>query len=272
MNNPNSPFNKLKKYLDMRWSKEDYPGGNKRFQLALLGKDIAGYLCLPVLTVVAVKTCDSKSASSRRSNVAVNRIADMPENEHKSQIVEFRDASAGPNSTFARKSPGTLVKVKLLNVVETFSAAPVHVQVTDLGLGRSLLGATLIGDASPDTNFERINIAFRFARDPNKASIAASISARALSFDGTLGVQARRKEGFIARSVVASSSLPPQGSQSQASDADFKQILFRALTAGLMQEYGSTSQLEKNRSQVLILNPGTEFFAELTDFFPGSSR
>lgn len=53
---------------------------------------------------------------------------------------------------------------------------------------------------------------------------------------------------------------------------DFKQIIFKALSAGLLQEFGSSSQVEKNRSQVLTLQPSSEFFAELTDFFPGAGK
>lgn len=142
----------------------------------------------------------------------------------------------------------------------------------DRGLGERLLGGTLIGDATPDPNFERINITFRFARDPNRDSIAAQISARALSLDGTLGLEAKKKEGFVTRSAIGSAYNSSQSIKGSEPNADFKEILFRALTSGLIQEFGSSAQVEKNRSQVLSLSPMTEFFAELTDFFPGASK
>lgn len=60
--------------------------------------------------------------------------------------------------------------------------------------------------------------------------------------------------------------------QGKIDSMDFKQIIFKALSAGLLQEFGSSSQVEKNRSQVLTLQPSSEFFAELTDFFPGAGK
>jgi hypothetical protein len=51
-----------------------------------------------------------------------------------------------------------------------------------------------------------------------------------------------------------------------------RDILLKALTTGLFQEMGTVSQVEKNRAQVLTLAPQTEFYAELTDFFPGGAK
>jgi hypothetical protein len=164
------------------------------------------------------------------------------------------------------------VRVRLLNVVETYSTAPVHAQITDGSLGSALKGGTLIGDATPDANFDRIAIAFRFARDPNREGVAVSINARALSLDGTLGLEAGKKEGFVARSAIGSAALGSQGLQKSDSSGDFRELLLKTLTAGLFQEMGSSTQVARNRSQVLTLPPQTEFYAELTDFFPGGGR
>jgi hypothetical protein len=192
----------------------------------------------------------------------------------KSQIIDFR--TRGTSSTIkgaAKRSPGTLVRVKLLNVVETYSNAPVHAQIVDSGLGPNLMGGTLIGDAVSDSSYERISISFRYARDPYREAIALPISARALSLDGTLGIEAQKKEGFFTRSAIGSAGTATQGLQTGNGDSnDLRQVLFKALTAGLVQEFGSSAQVEKNRSQVLTLSPGQEFFAELTDFFPGTGK
>lgn len=274
MKNPNSPISKLKRHLKVRWSQEDYPGGEPRFQISMLAKDLAIFVCLPLISVVLVKSCESNGVATRKPNAAANRNSDLGQSsEAKSQIIDFqRPTLVLGRAGFARKSPGTLVKVRLLNVVETYSTAPVHAQIVDAGLGAGFVGGTLIGDATPDTNFERINISFRFARDPNRAGLAASVAARALGLDGTLGLEARKREGFVARSVASSAQSASQNFPAQSGDSDFKQILFRALTAGLMQEFGTSAQVEKNRSQVLSLTPSTEFFAELTDFFPGAAQ
>ena len=98
------------------------------------------------------------------------------------------------------------------------------------------------------------------------------ISARALGLDGTLGLVAQKKEGFFTRSVVGSGHSAVQNAQGGGGSSDFKEILFKALTAGLVQEFGSASQVEKNRAQVLTLAPNSEFFVELTDFFPGGGK
>jgi hypothetical protein len=135
------------------------------------------------------------------------------------------------------------------------------------------MGGTLIGDAISEANFERINITFRYVRDPNRENVAVPITARAIGLDGTLGLGANKKEGFFARAAIGSANQTSQDIQSRKADSsDFKQVLFRALAAGLVKEFGSESQVANNRAQVLTLNPSTVFFAELTDFFPGNSK
>lgn len=273
MKNPNSPINKLKASLLSRWSAEDYPGAEPRFQITLFGRDLAIFLLLPIVAIILFKSCENATSSSGQPKRKQERSRSEITENSRSQIINFSfPAPIGKYSGVSKKSPGTLLKVKLLNVVETYSNAPVHVQVLDASLGRSLMGGTLIGDAVADTNFERINITFRFVRNPRNASIAIPISARALSLDGTLGLVATKKEGFVTRSAIGSADAATQNLENKENATNFKDVLFKALTAGLIQEFGAATQVEKNRAQVLTLRPPTEFFVELTDFFPGGSQ
>jgi|GEM_PF-1206609 len=279
MKNPNAPASRMKRNLMSRWSSEDYPGAEPRFQVALFAKDVATFLLLPIAAVVLYKMVDATGSGPRRSSQYQQRTQDFANSESaKSQIIEFGSPSKGGGGAggtyegFGKRSPGSLVRLRLLNVVETHSTAPVHAQIVDRGLGDRLLGGTLIGDAVPDPNFERINITFKYVRDPNRSGVAVQVSARALALDGTLGLEARKKEGFITRSVYSSAQSSSQDMGGKSGSADLKDILFRALTAGLVQEFGTEAQVQKNRSQVLTLPPSTEFFAELTDFFPGQGK
>lgn len=279
MINPNSAANRIKRGFFDRWSAEDYPGADPRFQVGLFIKDVAVFILLPLLVLIIARSCDLASSSPRRSNMSQQQKRDLRGDLDKSQIIEFGAKQgggtrlSGGSAVFSKKAPGTLVKLKLMNVVETYSTAPVHAQIINAGLGNTLMGGTLIGDATPDPGFERITINFRYAKDPNREGVALSISARALSLDGTLGLNAIKKEGFFARSVYNSATGTSQEMRSKmGASVDFKDVLFRALTAGLVQEFGAGSDTEKNRSQVLTLQPSTEFLAELTDFFPGGSK
>lgn len=269
MSNQNAPINKLKQHFKERWRGEDYPGGSPRFQLGKLAKDIAVFVALPAFAVIAVKSCTRQPKEKRPPAVQSNRDSGRF-GANNSQIITFAHQSGNP--AVVRRAPGTLVRVRLLNVVETYSTAPVHALIVDNGLGVNLRGGTLIGDAVPDSAFERINITFRFAKDPRKESFASSISARALSLDGTLGLEASKKEGFVTRSALSSASSTSQDVGGKGDLSDFKQVLFRALTVGLVKEFGSESQVEKNRGNVLTLQPASEFFAELTDYFPGAGK
>jgi hypothetical protein len=275
--NPNSGMNRVKRGLNARWSAEDYPGAEPRFHWQLLSKDIAVFILLPISAVIFYKSLDG-SGKPNRSNQNKQQQAQkdqMRVEGSKSQIIDFgggRKIGSGGTPGISKRAPGTLVKLKLQNVVETYSNAPVHAQIIDAGLGRVLQGGSLIGDATPDGTFERITIDFRFARDPSREGVAFSISARALGLDGTLGLVANKKEGFVTRSVLGSASNSSQELRGRSNSPDLKDILIRALTSGLFQEIGTSSQVEKARSQVLTLTPGTEFFAELTDYFPGANK
>lgn len=274
MKNPNSPINRLKKAMLARWSGEDYPGAQPRFQIQSFSRDMAIFILLPALAVVFYKSCENAmSKPSRRSSMFTKdyRTSGNP-NEPKSQIIDFRSGTSGTLG-FSKHSPGSLVRVQLLNQVETYSNAPVHAQIVDDGLGHNLLGGTLIGDAVSDTNFDRITISFKYVRDPRRVGVALPISARALSLDGTLGLVAEKKEGFLTRSAIGSAGSTTQDLQGRSGDSnDFRQVLLKALTAGLFQEFGSETQIEKNRAHVLSLNAGVEFLVELNDFFPGTGR
>ena len=277
MKHPYSRVSQVKGSLLARWSAEDYPGAQPRFQAALFAKDIAVFILLPLVAVVFFKSLENAMTPQRRKAPAIsqNRSSVTQSDLTKSQIIDFRPVASGSAlSGIARKSPGALVKVRLLNVIETYATAPVHAQVVDSGLGRSWVGGTLIGDAVPDTNFDRITVAFKYVRDPLRDSVAIPLSARALSLDGTLGIDAIKKEGFVTRSAFGSAATATQGGQVRSGSSDFKDMLLQALTAGFLQEFGAGVQIEKNRAHVLSLPSGSEFFAELTEFFPnaGTSR
>jgi len=273
MKNPNSFWERLKKCLKLRWASEDYPGAESRFQIALFAKDIAVFILLPVLSVVIFKSCEVAITSSNKKPVLQRSVSstDQIQGGSRSQIIDFRLSSTSRSGNVAKISPGALVKVRLLNVVETYSNAPVHVQIVDAGLGQKYFGSTIIGDAVSNTNYNRIDMTFRYVRDKQNLGVAFPISARALSLDGTLGVEARKKEGFFARSALNSTGTASQELKGGNDGPDLKNIVARALTAGLLQEFGSDSQVEKNRAQVLTLRPPIEFFVELTDFFPGTN-
>lgn len=275
VNNPNSPMNRAKRRFRDRWSAEDYPGAEPRFQIGLFGKDVAIFVIFPTIVLLTAQSFQNGASGKKRLPPTVKRDSVRGE-ESRSQIIDFehsgKGAGKGQGNTFGvqKKAPGTLVKIRLLNVVETYSTAPVHAQIIDRGLGGNLVGGVLIGDANPDPAFERINITFRFVRDPARDNVAIPVSARALSLDGTLGLNAAKKEGFFARSAYASAASAKDAGGGNTTD--LKEILIRALTVGLAQEAENVAQVERNRSQVLTLPPKSEFFAELIDYFPGGSK
>jgi hypothetical protein len=271
--NPNSPWGRLKKALSIRWGAADYPGGTPRFQATLFAKDAAVYFGLPLLAVILVKACDKAIEPPKRKATESSQFDRNKLESQRSQIIHFGGPAAPrTGSGIQRRSPGSLVRVRLLNVVETYSSAPVQAQIVDSSLGVALQGGTLIGDATPDTSFDRMLIVFRYARDPYRAGVATQINARALSLDGTLGLDANKKEGFVARSAIGSAASGSQDLQKGSGSNNLQDMLIKALTSGLLQELGTSSQVERNRAQILTLPPRTEFFAELTDFFPGGSR
>lgn len=274
MNKPTSPAKRFKQKLLERWSAEDYPGAVPRFQLGLMGRDLAIFVLLPVASVVLFKTCEiainGEQGKPRRPSVDQKRTGVR---ETKSQIIDFRGPSVSKSALgIAKRSPGTLVRVRLMNVIETFGNAPVHAQIIDGGLGPQFLGGSLIGDATSDLNSGRIKIDFRFARMPNREDLAVSIAARALSLDGTLGLQGTKKEGFFARAAIRSSTGTSGSGENDSNSQDLKGVIAKALANGLLQEFSSEAQLAHNQAQVLTLQPMTDFYVELTDFFPGQAK
>ena len=270
MKNPNSPINKLKLLLQSRWSGEDYPGAKPRFQFALFAKDVGVFVFLPVFAIVLFKSCENASLSDkpvRRTKKTRPGYNQQPQST--SQIIDFTPARGGKPKYrgISKKSPGTLVKVRLLNQVETHSSAPVHAQIVNNGLGIKLRGGTLLGTATPDAIYSRININFKNVKLAARADLALKITARALSLNGTLGVSATKKEGFFARAAFSgASSLSAEGGKGGGNS--FKDALLQALVGGLIKEGKAQAELESNKAQVLVLPHGTEFFVELTDYFP----
>ncbi|MGE4131966.1 MAG: hypothetical protein AB7F86_10030 [Bdellovibrionales bacterium] len=269
MNN-RTGFQRLKTSLADRWSSEDVPGGKPRIQINLIVKDFVVFLVLPLSSILLFKMCESALSANGKPKRERTTSARGNPTEVKSQIIQFVSTSGGVNGV-AKRAPGTIVRVRLMNAVETLGSAPVHAQILDANLGRSFLGGTLIGDATSDGNTNRIKIDFKFARYPNRTDVAIPIQARALSEDGTFGLQGKKKEGLFARAAIRSST----GGSTQSEDGngqDLKQIIARALASGLMQELGSEAQIASNQAQVLTLKPMTEFVVELIDYFPGQAR
>ena len=274
--NPNAPINRLKRQLKERWSSSDTPASEPRFQLSLVAKDIAIFLFLPLFAVFLFKMVESGLTGERKGRSAqTERKSDFKLDSAKSQIIDFSKGGSGSSvnsvAIYGKKAPGTLVRIRLLNLVETYSTAPVHAQIVDSALGSHLVGGTLLGEATPDTNFDRINIVFKFARDPNRQSIAVPINARALSLNGTLGLSANKKEGIVARSTLSAVNPTTEEIETKSDSLDLKNLIVKAFANGFMQELGKSATVENNRAQVLTLVPGSDFFAELTDYFPGAN-
>src|SRR6187431_2967825 len=107
MKNPNSPAGRFKKGLATRWSAEDYPGAEPRFQIPLFAKDVAVFVLLPVLAVLTVKAFESGSAAPRRPLIATGTDRSRLDAQ-KSQIISFvpiGKASGGAGAP--RRSPGS---------------------------------------------------------------------------------------------------------------------------------------------------------------------
>ena len=136
MKNPNSFSNRMKRYLLTRWSDRDTPASEPRFQINLLIKDIAVFLILPLSTAILFRILsDGINEKPSKKKVRAEAPKDFKSDHAKSQIIEFSKEATGQKGFGNRKAPGTLVKVRLLNTVETYGNAPVHAQVIDNGLG-----------------------------------------------------------------------------------------------------------------------------------------
>lgn len=270
MKNVNS-FSRQKERLLARWSEEDYPGGTPRFQLSLFVKDIIVFGLIPISAIIIFKILEAGISAPTRPQPKPRAEAGYDRPEKHSQIINFTNRKPGDGNRFgfSKRAPGTLVKVRLMNVVETLSNAPVHAQIVAHGLGREFIGGTLIGEAVGEPSSGRVNIAFRFVRHPRRLDLAVPISARAMSLDGTFGINGAKKEGFFARAAIRSASSNPNTVDTGTDKQDMRSLVARALAAGMMQEFQNEASVAHNNAQVLTVKPMTEFFVELTDYFPG---
>ncbi len=271
MKNPNSPVQRAKKGLISRWQADDGPGTESRFQITLFAKDVLIFLGLPLLSIILFKGCEAAlSRHSHKSDTQAQVYSINDGSTQASQVITFGSpVRHSKYSGVVRRAPGTLVKVRLLNVVDTYANAPVHAEIIDSSLGSKLIGATIVGTATADSAYNRINIDFSYVRDSSE--LAIPIKAHALSLDGTLGLSAQKKEGFFARAALDSSNSASQGSQNKIGGQGLDGMIARALASGLLQEFGSESKVAQNHSQLLTLRPLTEFYVELTDYFPSQS-
>lgn len=263
--NKQTRFQKIISSFSKRWMDEDFPGGMPRFQIILFAKDLAIFCLLPICAVLIYKFIEisiSTPGQIKKTNINIDP------NKKYSQIIAFSSANRG-NKALSKRAPGTIVRVRLLNAVETFNTAPVHAQVMDQSLGEEYLGGTLIGDATPQEGYGRINIDFKFLRHPKQLGVAMAIAARGMSQDGTLGLIATKKEGLFARAVIRSDLNGANAMTTSSSNQDLKTLIAKSVASGLIQEFQSESNIANNKAQVLTLKPMTEFLVELTDFFPG---
>ncbi len=190
-------------------------------------------------------------------------------------VIHFNDKAArgsgaaiSSKSVGVRASTGTLVKVKLLNTLETFDTVPVFAQIVDHSLGSRFYGWTVVGDASSDTNVDRIKMSFKLTRD-SQGSRSLEMEAQALSLDGTLGVKAEKLEGLANRALVGAGTGAAAGISGslKGGSKDLSAILLRALLSGLQGEVTSDLGTSYNRASALSLKPGQEFFLQLTENF-----
>lgn len=258
----------LKEKLANRWCREEFPGGTPRFEPKLLAKDIAVFALIPTCAALTLRAVSGSQTSIKSKRLTT--LSASEKNTPTAQIINFEEPTssrADRGSKTLKRTAGTLVRVRLLNTVETFEEAPVHARILDNGLGHVFQGGTLIGKAISDPNSGRIKVDFTLARYPNSSSIAEPIAARALALNGTLGIEGSKKEGFFARATLrAGSGTKPSVDET----GDFKTLVARAVANGLMQEFSEEMSAKSTQAQVYTLTPGAEFFVELTDVFPSS--
>lgn len=259
-----------RKRILRRWSAPDYLGGSERFQIKLLARDIVVFAVLPIAAIVFFKVIEGAASPGSQKANAVEVINGVAQ-ETKSQIISFATDARGRGSP-GRRSPGTIVRLRLLNTVESLDGASAHAQVIDSSLGARFVGGVVVGDVVSDPSTSRVNVNFRFVRDPHNNANAIPIAARAMSLDGTAGVAAIKKEGFFARAALRAGSASGGNVNKDAGKQDFRTMVANAVAAGMVQELQDQATVQSKRAQVLTLPAGTEFFAELTDFFPASNQ
>lgn len=289
-----SPFKKLTQGLGARWKIERVPGSAPSFAPKAFARDLGvatlfiALGCVGVLFLYGVGVIGSKQAKTQQKAESKGNtyISARDEEARPSSIIEFEGAAIDPASIRElmdqdrhpapkpkayQFSPGTLVRVRLLNQVETFGSVPVFAQVVDYALGRSRYGYTVIGEASGRADSGRIEMNFSIVRDPRRASVSASIAAAALSPNGTLGITGHPKEGLPERAWLGAAGAGLGKAKSLAADSGDKKLgslLLQALVEGLSSELGAEVNAAHTQAAVLTLDPGTEFLIQLTDFFP----
>ena len=260
----------LKERLLKRWSDGDYPGAQKRFQLRLVGKDFGIFVLIPLMSILIVKMVEASINAPNPARKSVKQETNGTNLEKTSQIIVFDKARGGPSRGGGQlRSPGTLVRVRLLNTTDVASTSPVHAQVLDYSLGREYFGGTAVGEASFESATGRVKIEFKFARSRSNIATVSGLSGRALSLDGRFGVEGIKKEGLFARSALkAGSSIPVQENSSE-DRPDFRSQIIQAIASSFIQEFQGEAGLAHAKSQIISLKPNLEFFIELTDYFPG---
>lgn len=291
-----APYAKLKAKLAARWKVERVPGSPPSFSLKAFSADFGvaillvalGFVLLLILNGLGLvgRTQAKTEQKSQSASKGVGGHMGMRDEELPvSNIIEFEGAPVDPavlrdligpaRAAQAPKafrfSPGTLVRVRLLNQVETFGSVPVFAQIVDYALGRSRYGYTVIGEASGRGNSGRVEMNFSLVRDPRRASVSSSIAASALSPNGTLGIAGHPKEGLSERVWLGAAGAGLGKTKSLAADSGDKKIgslLLQALVEGLSSELDSEVNTAHTQAAALTLDPGTEFLIQLTDFFP----
>jgi hypothetical protein len=180
-------------------------------------------------------------------------------------VLDFERGQRAAGAANSSLTTGTLVRVRLQNAVEAFDAVPAFAQIIDLGLGERFYGATLLGEASADSALGRVRMSFRKLKPVLRSERSLAVQGQALSLDGTLGIRAEKVEGLAGRALLrgAQGGLS-QGSQG-GSDASLGDFLVKALIQGLRHEAADDLGSELNRATTLRLQPGTEFYVQLTD-------
>lgn len=209
---------------------------------------------------------DDESAESAES-IERTRSADLPESKDRMLVLSFSatdDDHGSKGSPIAHK--GTLVKVRLQNLVEAFESVPVFATVMNHALGRRYFGATLIGRATADNTTGRIKISFSALKPRNSNLAPLEFEGQALSLDGTLGLRAQKTETILKRSLIrGGSSLLEDSSDNASSSGGLTELLANALVRGLKQESGADLGVTMENASILTLIPGAQFLVQLTE-------
>ena len=257
------------------------PDGESSFSLEALMLDIFLVVVLPLIVMMSIQYFNKPRDSAGNAGDGKNQNGEIQTAEGAdpragfSQIIDFDKSDKGGvfgggkaslNGAELR-SPGTLVRAKLLNNVETYSAAPVHAQIIDYALGKRFYGATIIGEATPDTTYDRVLFRFTTVRPEFSNSISYSIDAVGLSLNGTIGLNANKKGDLIERGSL-SAGVAATGGGGDGNSKDLKGLLLQALSTGLKTELNSDLSADRARAQLLTVEPYTEFYVELKGEFP----